>query len=105
MVLPHIKKHMVTIVNHCASIQKELNISPSCDILRKMLNSKPARCHGHFGVKSHPEGGGGTGSQAEDYYTVKHNTHVRQRISTGLQTPGCQIGRQTRETQVEQLKQ
>ncbi len=54
------------------------------------------------------------GRQAEDWSTVKHETltrrmkHERQRISTGLQTQGDYIGRQTRvtrETQLEPLKQ
>ncbi len=56
---------------------------------------------------------GKTSRQAEDWSTVKHeltwhSTHERQRISTGLQTQGDYIGRQTRvtrETQLEPLKQ
>ncbi len=59
------------------------------------------------------------GRKVEDWSTVKHQTvkhrkltwrktHERQRISTGLQTQGDYIGRQTRvtrETQLEPLKQ
>ncbi len=56
---------------------------------------------------------GKTIRQAEDWSTVKHeltwySTHERQRISTGLQTQGDYIGRQTRvtrQTQLEPLKQ
>ncbi len=58
--------------------------------------------------KNHPEGEKNK-QQAEDWCTVKHYTHdVRQWISTGLQTPGGYIGRQTRvtrDTQVVPLKQ
>ncbi len=45
-----------------------------------------------------------TGAQSN----IKHSHDVRQRISTGLQTQGDYIGRQTRvtrETQLEPLKQ
>ncbi len=36
---------------------------------------------------------------------MKYSHNIRQRISTGLQTQGDYIGRQTRETQLEPLKQ
>ncbi len=63
--------------------------------------------------KNYPEGEKQAGRKAEDWSTVKQsntgNSHdVRQRISTGLQTQGDYIGRQTRvtrETQLEPLKQ
>ncbi len=42
-----------------------------------------------------------TGAQSN----VKYSHNIRQRISTGLQTQGDYIGRQTRETQLEPLKQ
>ncbi len=78
------------------------------------------KCRGNQGFNNkmkqkninHPEGEK-TSRQAEDWSTVKHLTHMtwtheRQRISTGLQTQGDYIGRQTRvtrETQLEPLKQ
>ncbi len=62
--------------------------------------------------KNHPEGGK-TSRQAGRQKTgaqsnIKHSqrkTHERQWISTGLQTQGDYIGRLTRETQLEPLKQ
>ncbi len=78
------------------------------------------KCRGNQGFNNkmkqkninHPEGEKQAG-KAEDWSTVKHLTHMtwtheRQRISTGLQTQGDYIGRQTRvtrETQLEPLKQ
>ncbi len=67
--------------------------------------------------KNHPEGEKQAGRQAGRQKTgaqsnMKHShttsTHERQRISTGLQTQGDYIGRQTRvtrQTQLESLKQ
>ncbi len=46
--------------------------------------------------------------KTETQSNIKHSHDVRQRISTGLQTQGDYIGRQTRvtrETQLEPLKQ
>ncbi len=70
-------------------------------------------------TKTTPKGKKQAGRKVEDWSTVKHQTvkhrkltwrktHERQRISTGLQTQGDYIGRQTRvtrETQLEPLKQ
>ncbi len=63
--------------------------------------------------KNHPEeekqAGRQAGRRLEHSQTFNsHETHERQRISTGLQTQGDYIGRQTRvtrETQLEPLKQ
>ncbi len=64
--------------------------------------------------KNHPEGEKQAGRQAgrrlehSQHETHMTKTHERQRISTGLQTQGDYIGRQTRvtrETQLEPLKQ
>ncbi len=60
---------------------------------------------------NHPEGEKQAGRQktgAQSNLTHMTWTHERQRISTGLQTQGDYIGRQTRvtrETQLEPLKQ
>ncbi len=60
--------------------------------------------------KNHPEGEKQAGRQKTGAQSTwnSHETHERQRISTGLQTQGDYIGRQTRvtrETQLEPLKQ
>ncbi len=59
--------------------------------------------------KNHPEGEKQAGRQKTGAQSnVKHSHDIRQRISTGLQTQGDYIGRQTRvtrETQLEPLKQ
>ncbi len=57
--------------------------------------------------KNHPEGEKQAGRRLEHSQHETHmtKTHERQRISTGLQTQGDYIGRQTRETQLEPLKQ
>ncbi len=56
--------------------------------------------------KNHPEGEKQAGRQKTGAQSnVKHSHDIRQRISTGLQTQGDYMGRQTRETQLEPLKQ
>ncbi len=64
-----------------------------------MLNSKPARCHGHFGVKSHPEGWGGGGGDRQSGRGLLHSqtSHTRKTTDQHRTTDTRMLNRETNE--------